>query len=350
MAQGFTDSMTLSIDNDHIMQYEYLSYYISVFNTEKKPMKNVGILVTQVFKKNSKILLNTMNNRTSKLFPNKHDDHIININTENVGKYRLNIEVTFSPEPEIEFTTSTQLDFIILNPIQLKTSTVIIDSSIFLEVQIKNRTKKVIFIKDIILEPTPCFKVHNCNTISSKKFDKEETFTGKVHLDFGDQRQYLYKLTPLEGLEEKAKHVTVIGNLSVVWRGRFGNTGKYKTNDLEITLPKRQEIEISIHGIPENIYLEEMFQVDCSIKNCSNDTLPLKLSFLYEQMHGIIINGKSGLDLGEVTPKTKITRKINLFPISSGIQEIRGIIVTNLKEKKKFLLTSPVKVVVMKNK
>ncbi|KAJ3447095.1 hypothetical protein M0812_07312 [Anaeramoeba flamelloides] len=179
--------------------------------------------------------------------------------------------------------------------------------------------------------------------------EKNQTFSGKMHLCFKDQRKYLFQITPKEGFEEKAKRVTTIGKIIVNWQTKISSSKKIHTTNVPIKMPVRPEIEITIDKIPEDVILEQVFEVECRILNRTNDKLPVRLSYQYEKMKGILINGLSGVDLGEIEPFKPEIITIKMFPIFPGIQEIKGIVITNLINKQNFTIISPIKLVVKKN-
>jgi len=105
---------------------------------------------------------------------------------------------------------------------------------------------------------------------------------------------------------------------------------------LQRKIPHREDVELTLLGLPSSITLEKPFVIQCEIANRSEKTINAKLILLRNKMSGILVNGISGQTLGLMTPSTNKTITLTLFPLKPGMQKITGIqiIDTNANDKK----------------
>ncbi|KAJ6253878.1 trafficking protein particle complex subunit 13 [Anaeramoeba flamelloides] len=373
-AQGLSNFLTLSRDLKNLRLGEKFSLYISVHNFSNKAIDKVAIIGRMIVGKFNIALINTSNQRRSVLSAKSHYDHIIQTEVTHFGKHTLSFSLSFFDPQGLEKKFSKNFEFSVANPLGVKTKTVLLDSNIFLEAQIENRSKTIMYLEKVVFEPIGCFDLTDCNqivlpkkknqnqnqnqnvnnnfnqqlnqNIEDENFEKHETFSGRYHLRFRDKRQYLFILSPKKGLEKKAKSVTVIGKISVSWKSRFGQVGRLQTSHLQIKLPLKQTISITIESVPECVYLEEPFKAKCIIQNHANEAIPLRALFRTHEMEGIIIIGLSGINLGKIDPSEKVQLELDMLPIIPGIQTIGGIIVVNLSNHREYKIKQIVKLLV----
>jgi len=227
--------------------------------------------------------------------------------------------------------------FQVENPLDIKTNTYNYGNDIFLEVQINNTSKQALYMDSIEFHPTQLFTSTTINPPTNDFHqNKSEELAKIIYMKPTNVKQFLYKLQPKNPDDPAAKNAENIGFMEIVWKSALGDTGRLKKDPIQRKIPSKSEVEVSLVGIPAVIELEKPFTVQCVITNRSGGLLIPRLFLLKEKMSGIMLNGISGLNLGQLQQNATKTVPLTLFPLKLGVQKITGIRVVETQTDKKY--------------
>ncbi|KAJ5079669.1 hypothetical protein M0811_03978 [Anaeramoeba ignava] len=357
---GFSDVLNVPSPDEDIFLSETFNFYISIINHSNQFASKVSVKCDLKTPSQTYILIDTTNKPLDKLAPGKHHDYILQQEAKKAENHTITCVVFYSKSDGESKQVSSSISFEVKTPVDLKTTITTIKSlsseTILLEGQIRNKMKQPMFIENVIFEPSAYFKKENLNsseitTKDNKKIMKDDgTFSGFILLNPGNERQYLFQINPTEKFAAKSRRIKDIGFLSVSWKTRFGNVAHLQTRQLLRDIPDNETIDVIVTKIPEKIYVDIPFQIECEIENLSPETMNLWFTIDKEKMKQVVISGISNFEIGTVQSQSSIKFNIDLFPLATGLQNISGIIFLDTETHRNFPINDLISIFVERKK
>eukprot|EP00094_Tigriopus_californicus_P006642 TCALIF_06396-PA protein Name:"Similar to Trappc13 Trafficking protein particle complex subunit 13 (Rattus norvegicus)" AED:0.10 eAED:0.10 QI:103/0.83/0.85/1/0.83/0.85/7/522/367 len=184
-------------------------------------------------------------------------DHVLLHEVKELGPHILACEVSYSLPGRERRSFRKFFKFQVLKPLDVKTKFYNAESDeVFLEAQVQNVTTGPLCLEQVLLDPSPSFKVSAMNSL-----EEDKSVFGKVNfLQAQDSRQYLFCLTPKP--EAKLNHLAMKGitnieldlNLVNMKQPQLAWSG-ITTRKLGLLEPGGN-LEISIEIIPRDVGLQ----------------------------------------------------------------------------------------------
>ncbi|ODM93596.1 Trafficking protein particle complex subunit 13 [Orchesella cincta] len=340
---------------------ETFSSYVCIQNESPVPVTNAVVKI-ELQTSTQKFIL--ADNRSLPLMKTGDTiDIVMHHEVKEMGKHMLICTITYtipnsSPVPVEPITIERFFKFQVKKPLDVKTKLYNSESDeVFLEAQVQNITASSICLEKVDLEPSMSF-----TCVSMNKLSDSELITRKrlgiavlnipkldipnVMLDTECSYQFLYRLTPRS---EQARLSTNIGKLDIVWRSSMGERGRLQTSQLQRQPPVLNDLRLVVDNVPDASIVDSPFEALCKLSNLTPDReMDLQLE-LDPTTDGYCWLGVTKSKIGSLMPNQKFSLRLTVFPIRTGIINISGIKITDLKKGEKFTFNDVVQVYVMQN-
>lgn len=256
-------------------------------------------------------------------------DHVLLHEVKELGPHILACEVSYSLPGRERRSFRKFFKFQVLKPLDVKTKFYNAESDeVFLEAQVQNVTSGPLCLEQVLLDPSPLFKVSAMNTL-----DNDRSVFGKVNfLQAQDSRQYLFCLTPKPEAKQNPlamKGVTHIGKLDIAWRTNMGDRGRLQTSQLQRMAPNHGDVRFVIDRIPSIVLIDHAFKIQGRIVNNCDRTLELDMNLVNMKQPQLAWSGITTRKLGLLEPGGNIEISIEIIPRDMGLQLISGIRITD---------------------
>lgn len=298
--------------------------YLSINNDSSNDATNINLKADLQNSTNKTILFNKV--VKDKLSSGSSNDHIISHEVKELGIHILVCVVTYCNAANEVKLLRKFFKFEVLKPLDVKTKTYNVGSDkLFLETQIQNITKVPICMEKVNMEPSPLYTSQPLNTFS------QNTVQNLSYLNPFDTRQYLYmlKLKPENMKHSLTERVAAIGKLDIVWKSNLGERGRLQTSQLQRAYTQHKDLVVEVLQVEGKCVEMEPLTVRCSLRNLSDVTKTVTLSFDSEQTNVMWLD-VSGLQNEKVPPKELKEFSVSLLPVCAGIQALNGLLVTDL--------------------
>ncbi|CAL8093788.1 unnamed protein product [Orchesella dallaii] len=340
---------------------ETFSSYVCIQNESPVPVTNAVVKI-ELQTSTQKFIL--ADNRSLPLMKTGDTiDIVMHHEVKEMGKHMLICTITYTipsstAVPAEPITIERFFKFQVKKPLDVKTKLYNSESDeVFLEAQVQNITASSICLEKVDLEPSLAFtcvsmnKLSDTELITRKRFGIAVTNVPKldipnVMLDTDCSYQFLYRLTPRS---EQARLSTNIGKLDIVWRSSMGERGRLQTSQLQRQPPVLNDLRLVVDKVPDASIVDSPFEACCKLSNLTPDReMDLQLE-LDPTTDGYCWLGVTKSKIGLLGPNQKFSLSLNIFPIRTGIINISGIKITDLKKGEKFTFNDVVQVYVMQN-
>lgn len=138
-------------------------------------------------------------------------------------------------------------------------------------------------------------------------------------------------IKPGRSLQNISEERTIMGHVNVSWQSALGEVG-FLNNVLTAYEPqlRRNEVEVFIYSVPENVETHHPFTVRCAARNNANTAKRLYLQVRRDLVGEIVPVGVSGVSLGEVQPGKTAKCAITMLPLIRGTHNISGVRVVDV--------------------
>lgn len=128
-----------------------------------------------------------------------------------------------------------------------------------------------------------------------------------------------------------------LGHITISWRSALGENG-HLDNIVTAMAPvtRRDDVEVSIYAVPEQIHAHRPFVAKCAARNNTGRAARLYLQIRRDLVGEIVPVGVSGVSLGEVQPGCTVRCSITLIPLVRGQHTISGVRVVDIDSNKSF--------------
>ncbi|TRY74878.1 hypothetical protein TCAL_06396 [Tigriopus californicus] len=256
-------------------------------------------------------------------------DHVLLHEVKELGPHILACEVSYSLPGRERRSFRKFFKFQVLKPLDVKTKFYNAESDeVFLEAQVQNVTTGPLCLEQVLLDPSPSFKVSAMNSL-----EEDKSVFGKVNfLQAQDSRQYLFCLTPKP--EAKLNHlamkgITNIGKLDIAWRTNMGDRGRLQTSQLQRMAPNHGDVRFVIDRIQSIVLIDHAFKIHGRIVNNCDRTLELDLNLVNMKQPQLAWSGITTRKLGLLEPGGNLEISIEIIPRDVGLQLISGIRITD---------------------
>ncbi|XP_028403877.1 trafficking protein particle complex subunit 13-like [Dendronephthya gigantea] len=303
---------------------ETFSSYICVHNDSNQVAKDIVIKTDlQTSSQRLTLLSLTSNEPVVKLDPSKSIDQVIQHEVKELGTHILVCAVSYTAPNGEKMYFRKFFKFQVLKPLDVKTKFYPEEDEMYLEAQVQNITTIPLTMESVKFEPSLHYTAEDLNDTSSN-FHLGKSFC----LNPNDTHQYLYriktKFSPT--MQEKVKAPSsAVGKLDIVWRSAMGEKGRLQTSQLQKAPSTAPELKLQITKLPDNVAVEEKFELTCNLQNMSERKVDCQLLMTKAKDGGIVWCGTSGKKLGILTPGASITLYLQLLPLATGLQTIGGI-------------------------
>jgi len=303
---------------------ETFSCYVSILNDSSVNCQEV-FLKTDIQTATQRFQL-TINKPKDVLTPDDSIDEVLNYEVKELGAHILICAVTY-----ITLTGEKQYmrrfyKFQVLKPLEVKTKFYnTTQDVVFLEAQVQNITTTPLCMSHVRLEASTYYDCLPLNTIQ-KNGEEDEIFETS-YMNPMDTRQYLYKLIPKQEYikDLRAKPLSTIGKLDIVWRTNFGEKGRLQTSQLQRTTPTEQDVKLLLLEGPDVVQLEKQFKILCRLQNSGTTKMEVKLSLTNPKHDSLLWCGISGKILGPLPPSSYLDIELHMLPIRPGLHSVDGI-------------------------
>lgn len=339
---------------------ETFSCYMSVHNDSPYSVRNVSVQADLQIGMQKIMLIGHRNDSSliTELKPDDSVDDVIHHEVKEIGTHILACTVSYITENDEKKHFRKFFKFQVSKPLDVKTKFYNAESDeVYLEAQLQNITSSPMCLEKVVLEPSVHFTSRQLNTTQHrngglflqmlnrspepKPDNPEQKHETKTQPIFGevnclnplDSCQYLFCLTPKPETQANIKllkGVTSIGKLDIVWRTSMGERGRLQTSQLERMAPGYGEIRLNVEEIPSIVQLEKSFTVGCRVINTCDRRLNLTLRLNNTFSNGLLWQGVSGHQLGELLPHSSILLNLEAIPIKTGLLVISGIRLTDV--------------------
>lgn len=176
-------------------------------------------------------------------------------------------------------------------------------------------------------EPSEHFVVEDVNHDAERN-----SIFGDAFIHPQDVRQYLYKLEPRQGDNDRmARTTNALGKLDIVWRSSMGDKGRLQTSQLTRKTPLVEEIEVqAVACSADKVVLEVPFKLTIEIANNTPQNMKLILSADKRKMGSVLLSGLSSKQVGELAAYQSTTVQVEFFPLTPGLQRVGGLRIVDL--------------------
>jgi len=275
-------------------------------------------------------------------------DIVMHHEVKEMGKHMLICTITYTipnstAAPTEPITIERFFKFQVKKPLDVKTKLYNSESDeVFLEAQVQNITASSMCLEKVDLEPSVAF-----TCIAMNKLNEAELLVRKrlgvpvsaippradmpsVMLDTDCSYQFLYRLIPKS---EQARLATNIGKLDIVWRSSMGERGRLQTSQLQRQPPVLNDLRLVVDKVPDSSSVDSPFEASCKLSNLTQDReMDLQLE-LDPTTDGYCWVGVTKTKIGSLGPNQKFNLNLIIFPIRTGIINISGIKITDLKKR-----------------
>eukprot|EP01006_Ploeotia_vitrea_P050681 TRINITY_DN67484_c3_g5_i1.p1 TRINITY_DN67484_c3_g5~~TRINITY_DN67484_c3_g5_i1.p1 ORF type:complete len:576 (-),score=52.48 TRINITY_DN67484_c3_g5_i1:129-1856(-) len=333
--QNSCSALTLPKDFGQIYVGETFRSYISLHNHHLGPVKNV-ILKAELLSQSGHryILLDITPQPLQQFHPNTNKDFIVEYPLTEVGGHTLICTVTYFDDYSQENKTFRKIfKFQVSHPLAIKSvkiytlKTTHLQEHIFVVLDLQNKTAIPLFVESVRLDPCQTFGLidHSVDDESAL----EPTNPDEI-------RRYLFELVPKTLESTVGGHRNALGQVEIKWRTNLGECGNLVTNMIEHRAGEKADLEILVTDAPDVILIEESFTVNIIIQNVSDNEVDLAIFLHVEKMYPLCFNGPSYFKVGKIKPKGSLTVPLTLFALSTGLQNLAGIELRDLRTEKTY--------------
>uniref|UniRef100_A0A914D0L3 Trafficking protein particle complex subunit 13 n=1 Tax=Acrobeloides nanus TaxID=290746 RepID=A0A914D0L3_9BILA len=315
---------------DNIYLGETLTFYVAVLNESSQICTDV-CLKADLQTQTQRILLPCkLQDANAQLVPKEFLGQIITHEIKEIGQHILVCSVTYKTAEGEKMFFRKFFKFSVSKPIDVRTKFYNaednLNNDVYLEAQIQNLCSNSMVLEKVTMEPSEFYICSEIKIPYSNEKNPEY-----VYLEPKAIRQYLFCLSP-NTTEHSLNHyrgVSSIGKLDMCWRTSMGERGRLQTSPLQRMAPGYGDLRLTIEKIPATVKLGEQFVIGCKLHNCCERSLDLVLSLDSSLQPALVFCSVSGQHLGQVPPNKTVQFSLDLLPISSGLQYISGIRITD---------------------
>jgi len=286
-------------------------------------------------------------------------DIVMHHEVKEMGKHMLICTLSYSV-PNSATTDPVVLErffkFQVKKPLDVKTKLYNAESDeVFLEAQVQNITSSAICLEKVDLEPSAAFTCVPMNTFDESSILRRAKLNipdidlrpkwPNIMLDVESSHQFLYRLIPKM---EFARSSTNIGKMDIVWRTTMGDRGRLQTSQLQRQPPLLNDLKLTVDA-PDVSAVDKAFDAKCKFVNTTTDREMELLLDLDSDTSGYCWLGTTKSKIGVLGAAQTFEICLSIFPIRTGLINISGIKITDLKRGEKFSFNDMIQVFIMQD-
>ncbi|KAF8361382.1 hypothetical protein PRIPAC_88305 [Pristionchus pacificus] len=309
---------------ENIFLGETFSFLVNCINESGEKVKEVAVKVelqtaTQRIQLNCGLNIPSLESQASQA-------DVISHEVKEAGQHILVCSVTYQTEKGENLFMRKFFKFPVTKPMDVKTKLYNAEENdvfdIFLEAQIENTSGMDMRMEKVWMDAASPY--------TSQPLQPQPVPTTLAH------RDALQVVFGVKVKDEVPGEVTKIGRLDMEWKTRMGERGRLQTSHLERMVPGRGELILKIESVPSSFESQKVFPVQCTLHNCCDHSLDLRLTFDPLASPSLVFCSPSGIKLGQIPPKGTSSFTINLLPVALGFQAISGVRVNDLFSKRTY--------------
>ncbi|KAI9468991.1 MAG: hypothetical protein EXX96DRAFT_590025 [Benjaminiella poitrasii] len=335
---GLSQMLKLPSAFGNIYLGENFNTLVSVNNESPYIVHQVGIKIELQTSSQRFVLSDAMSTPLDRLDVRANHDTTVSHEIKELGVHILVCSVHYITPDNQKRHFRKFYKFQVSNPLAVKTKlNNMMDGRVFLESQLQNVSAGPMYLERMRFEPSEYFKYEDLNYVVTGDQDEgqeKKSVFGDAFIHPQDVRQYLYMLSPKDADNDRiSRTINALGKLDIVWRSYMGDMGRLQTSQLTRKAPVLEDLEIQpfwIEDGPVKIILEKPFKLGIRIRNHSSENMKLVLNTIKVKMGSVLLSGLSSRQLGEVGPNQTTETQLEYFPLTSGLQRVGGLKITDL--------------------
>ncbi|GMT15072.1 hypothetical protein PFISCL1PPCAC_6369, partial [Pristionchus fissidentatus] len=307
-----SDFLLAPVQFENIFLGETFSFLVNCINESTQRVKEVAVKVelqtaTQRIQLSCALNIPLLESQSSKA-------DVISHEVKEAGQHILVCSVTYQTEAGENLFLRKFFKFPVTKPMDVKTKLYNAEENapfdVFLEAQIENTCGMEMQLERVWMEAASSYQCTPLPPMQPTCLKCKEI----LQVVFG-----------LSSRSRTVGEMNKIGRLEMEWKTRMGERGRLQTSHLERIVPGRGDLTLKIESLPSTVEFQKAFPVECTLHNCCDHSLDLRLRF--DSIHSpyFVFCSPSGLPLGQIPPKGTTSFTIHLLPVGIGIQPISGI-------------------------
>eukprot|EP00742_Colponemidia_sp_Colp-10_P004024 GILJ01004292.1.p1 GENE.GILJ01004292.1~~GILJ01004292.1.p1 ORF type:complete len:405 (-),score=65.28 GILJ01004292.1:250-1464(-) len=329
---GTSSMLVLPSSFGKIYVGETFSAYINLLNHTGLNLRQV-ILKAELQVGASKIML--VDNSTSpydSFGPNKNQDFVVSHRLSEAGNHILACTVYYVNPGQLEQHKSFRkfFKFNAFHPISISTKVMQVQSSFFVESEIQNTSSSCLFLESVLFGPADDLTIKDLNQSDPNNHSNQSTFGDKKYFKPSEVRHYLHILDSVHA-DSVSQSQRSLGRVEVSWRSNMGEPGRVQTQQVVAQVVPSRDIEVYVPSLPPHLELEVPFRLSCNVRNRTSSAMNLRLVLLKAKMSGVLVNGVSTQDLGQIPAHGSIEVLLTLLPLAPGVHPVTGLKFVNMQ-------------------
>jgi hypothetical protein len=374
---------------------ELFSAYISVVNGVELPFHQVTLSVRlQTMNAahdlyDARATPDVQSGFAKVLSPHQSTDMVVQHALSELGTHTLKVSVIYTDTITSESKTLRKFyRFNVLSPVNILTSCYEFDSKICVQSQVINTTKSVIHIEDVKVVgvgptselETVAVPIPSSTDVSTDSLEKDMRNLLSMPLLNPDESfaySFIINKTKMSNLTERS--MKSIGFLEVHWSSSMGEHGRSRSDEIftdqkasflmpfppssaHINRPPNGGRVSGVEGgrsgqllacvtqFPSEAVVGVPVEIEMSVRNCFSypviTQLQCRKSNAAVGQTGVVIMGKSFVNLGPLDPGEEVSVSLSLLPLSSGLHSLTDVVLVDLTTRTEFPMGSKFEIMV----
>lgn len=319
-------ALVLPVTQGRVFSGEVFSAYINVTNPSATQAINVTLQVELFLGKARYVLFDNSEDPVRSLHPDDSFDSTIVHQLSESGTCMLVCSISHyiasSADPR---SFKKSFKFTAQSPFKVTHRIAHLQDKAVVECTLLNVSQQSVFLNDasiLCAEGLECTRLDCCGPASDSVCKGIHNFRPKNSFSL------LFAVSPTTSqllLEDVAKHIPSLGQLTLQWRTESGGVGTLCDYALTNVPRPLQPLEVRIVSFPPSVEVDHPFTVELEVINRLHTASELVLCVKLRELEPFVLEGPSQRTLGSLAPRSSKRFAFEMICLQPGFHSLRGI-------------------------